>query len=449
MADNLKPAQLQPFTLAGSGTVIGATTIVLKSFKSIPDVNGTPTSLLIGDFGTQGFGTLEPGSLSQEEQFVFTGVTQNGDGTATLTGVKPVLFLSPYTQGGAGLTKSHAGGVIMVITNSSGYYDTFANKNNDETINNRWVFPGIEATRPNLAVDVDAIANTALITHGELARATFAGTVDASTVQKGIVELSTIDEQDDGTATGGTGAFLVPQNSNITEARVNIVRYIAGENIDASVTPQAVYLKASDGKVYKSSAATAVENCFSFIGFAVFGQNITINNVIRVQVSGQVLSFTGLTAGSSYFLADAAGTISTTPGTIVYKIGVANSTGTKLLISLGQKVVSSETDFGSTTSTTITVGFRPSKVTVFASTNFAAACVSNGGWFQNGGNNCIEIIGTANLSGYVSGKAWSVIESGGNSHVGLVDTITSSGFNLNNTKTGAPGTARILWIAEG
>lgn len=448
MADNLKPAQLQSFTLAGSGTVIGATTITLKSFNTIQDVNGNYRKLTMPDFGTQGFFTLEPGSIPKEEQGVFTGITDNGDGSQTLTGVKTVDFLSPYTQT-AGLTKSHAGGVIMVITNSSGYYDAFANKNNDETINNRWVFPGIEATRPNLAVDVDAIANTALITHGELARATFAGTVDASTVQKGISELSTIDEQDDGTATGATGAFLVPQNSNITEARVNIVRYVAGENIDASVTPQAVYLKASDGKVYKSSAATAVENCFSFIGFAIFGQNILINNTIRVQVSGQVLSFVGLTAGSDYFLADAAGTISTTPGTIVYKIGVANSTGTKLLLSLGQKVVSSETDFSSTTSTTITVGFRPSKVTVFASTNFAAACVSNGGWFQNGGNNCIEIIGTSNLSGYVSGKAWSVIESGGNSHVGVVDTITSSGFNLNNTKTGAPGTARILWIAEG
>lgn len=116
----LLPAQLQTFTLAGSGAIIGEQTITLQSFNSI---DGIP--LAMADFGTIGFATIEPNSGTQEEQISFTGVTQNANGTATLTGVKSVLFLSPYTST-VGLTKTHSGGVKFVISNTSAFYAALA-----------------------------------------------------------------------------------------------------------------------------------------------------------------------------------------------------------------------------------------------------------------------------------------------------------------------------------
>ncbi len=136
MADNFKYAQVQPFTLAGAGAVLGATTITLSSFN---DIDGNP--LAMSNFGLIGFGTIQPGGSTFEEQIAFTGVVQNANGTATLTGIHTVTFLYPYTET-SGLAKSHAGGSVFVISNTSGFYDGFPAKANDETVTGDWTFTG-------------------------------------------------------------------------------------------------------------------------------------------------------------------------------------------------------------------------------------------------------------------------------------------------------------------
>jgi hypothetical protein len=134
MADQRKYLQTQVKNLAGAGVSLGATSMILVSFKQI---DGT-TNIVIGDFGTKGWGTLEPGT-PREEQISFTGVTQNADGSATITGIKSVAFNYPYTES-SGFAKSHAGGAKFVISNNPGLYDSFANKENDETISQKWTF---------------------------------------------------------------------------------------------------------------------------------------------------------------------------------------------------------------------------------------------------------------------------------------------------------------------
>lgn len=126
--------QAQNFSLAGGGAVLGATQIILQSFKTIDGDN-----IVMADFGSIGYGTLEPGSGILEEQVSFTGVTQNTNGTATLTGVKSVLFIYPYTET-SGLAKTHAGSTSFVISNTSGFYNHFPKKENDETITGQWTF---------------------------------------------------------------------------------------------------------------------------------------------------------------------------------------------------------------------------------------------------------------------------------------------------------------------
>lgn len=203
MADQFKFVQAQSFSLSGAGVVAGATTVILKSFTEIDG-----TLLTMSNFGAIGFGTLEPGNGTLEEQICFTGVTQNANGTATLTGVKNVLFVSPYTQT-SGVDQTHAGSTTFVISNTSGFYDSFTAKADDETITGLWEFPN-DANTPLLGSSyVAPTLNNQIASKGYADSLTFSGAPDATTTQKGIVELATQAEVDAKTATGGTGASLV------------------------------------------------------------------------------------------------------------------------------------------------------------------------------------------------------------------------------------------------
>lgn len=162
----LKYLQVQNLTLAGSGVTATATSVTVSSFKHLAAVGSS--NVVTADLGDVCYATFEPGT-AREELISFTGVTQNSDGTATLTGVTRNLKpYSPYDQYSAtGL--AHAGGSYLVVSD------------------NPQLFDGL----------VDYIDGVAV-----------AGAPNASTSAKGIVELGTSAEINAGTATGGTGAAL-------------------------------------------------------------------------------------------------------------------------------------------------------------------------------------------------------------------------------------------------
>jgi len=136
MPDLSKYVQAQDFKLAGSGVSLTATSITLSSFAQIDG-----TLLTMTDFGDLGYGTIEPGT-SKEEQITFSGVTQNGDGSATLTGVtRGVRMVAPYDQDLA-IRQQHAGGTIFRISNTAAFYSQFPALDNDETVTGKWTFPG-------------------------------------------------------------------------------------------------------------------------------------------------------------------------------------------------------------------------------------------------------------------------------------------------------------------
>lgn len=136
MADQQLFVQNQATTLAGAGVSQGDTSIVLSSLTQIDG-----TLLTMSDFGSKGYATIEPGNGTQEEAITFTGITQNINGTATLTGVKNQSTVSPYTET-SGLSMTHAGGTTLIITNTAGFYDGLSGKSNDETVTGKWTFPG-------------------------------------------------------------------------------------------------------------------------------------------------------------------------------------------------------------------------------------------------------------------------------------------------------------------
>lgn len=217
MATNFKPLQAQTFSLAGGGAIAGATTVILKSFQTIDGVN-----IAMSNLGLIAFMTLEPGMGINEEQISFTGVNQNANGTATLTGVKTVLFEYPYTQT-SGLAKTHAGSTTAVLSNTSGFYNQFVAKDDDGTISETIIFttpnyPRMTAATP-LPTDQEQLATKAYVDS-----VVVAGAPDATTIVKGIVQLPTQAQVDAKTALGSTGAALVVTPA--TQRSTNLSDYV-------------------------------------------------------------------------------------------------------------------------------------------------------------------------------------------------------------------------------
>lgn len=208
--------QAKPSTLSGSGVSATDTTVTLNEF--VFRNSGDPVTT--ADIGTTAYGTLEPGNNDREEIISFTGVTQIGDGTATLTGVTRGLDpASPYTAVTA-LRKSHAGGTTFVMSNNPQVYNDLTSFNEDETITGTWTF-----TTPNFPRMNDNTAPTddeQLATKKYVDDTALAGAPDATETVKGVVEIATDAELAAGAApgSGNTTADLVAhaQSFNVTAA---------------------------------------------------------------------------------------------------------------------------------------------------------------------------------------------------------------------------------------
>jgi hypothetical protein len=219
-ADLLKFTQALPAQLSGAGATIGDTSITLVSFT---DPSGNV--LAMTDFGTKGYGTIEPNNGSQQESFTFTGLTVNGNGTTTLSGVYSVLFKVPYTQS-SGLTLSHPGGVNVIISNTPAFYDDLTGKNNDETVTGKWTFPGDNINRPTASVDTNSATATDFVTFGQLSRTALASAVPMTPSLTGYALLST-------TALVATQPVVLGTNEvSATSGANKVVRAGSGGKID-------------------------------------------------------------------------------------------------------------------------------------------------------------------------------------------------------------------------
>jgi hypothetical protein len=124
------PIQGKTYYLAGAGITNTQNTIQLTSF-TLPDPNNTPITNSMFS-GTQ-YGVLEA-QTSKIENISYTGVTENANGSATLTGVQRGLsFYTPYAASTT-LALSHAGGASFILSNPAAFYgNNFAFLSNDQT----------------------------------------------------------------------------------------------------------------------------------------------------------------------------------------------------------------------------------------------------------------------------------------------------------------------------
>ena len=139
-------------------------------------------------------------------------------------------------------------------------------------------------------------------------------------------------------------------NNNFAQT-LQTQNYTAGENISAG---EAVYLKASDGYVWKADA-DAAESLDNFIGIAI--ETKTTGQTIAIQTEGLVTGLSGLTAGTYYYVSGTTGGLSATISPV--KIGIAITTTSLLLIKqtnavkapiVRNYVISSTTAHGGSTS---------------------------------------------------------------------------------------------------
>ena len=207
------PVQAQAFLLYGSGVIVGNTTMVLSSFT---DINGV--ALTMASFGTTGTGTVEPSSGASEEQILFTGVTQNADGTATLTGISSVGFKTPYTQT-SGFLKNHAGYTTFVLSDTAYLYSQYASLSNTQTLT------GLNTFTQLPTIPLTPLATTDAASKGYVDSGILAGAAKATTTVYGISELSVapvtasvpiaVGDNDTRVPTQGENDALVGDNTSI------------------------------------------------------------------------------------------------------------------------------------------------------------------------------------------------------------------------------------------
>lgn len=274
--DNFKLVQAPEFYLAGNGISVSETSIIIKNF-SLDDVE-----LAMTDFGSIAYGTLEP-NTEREEIISWTGITQNGNDTATLTGVtRGLKKKAPYDQD-LTLRKQHGGNTPLVISNNPQVYDKFTSKLNDESIEGVYTFSQL----PRKSGSTTATLGNELVTLDQL---------NATSL---------------GTATVG----------------FQKISGISGESLTAG---NIVYFKTSDQKWYKADADITATHTDVKLG--VVQSTVAIDIAITVLIYGRDTNQTGMTPGATYYLSNTAGGISTTPGTNNVSIGVALSATDLLFI---------------------------------------------------------------------------------------------------------------------
>ena len=183
------------------GASIGSTdtTILLSSF--LEPVSGTPLTMTYLNTSIA-FGTIAP-TTSSAELISFTGITQNANGTATLTGVIRGLQKSyPYTTS-ATFQLPHAGQSIFILSDAPQVFDKYAGKDNNEEITGLWTFD-----QTPIGLNPGAVQ-------------------DASTTVKGITKLSVA-------PVSSTNPIAVGQNDPILPTQ-NQTNALVGNNTDIAV----------------------------------------------------------------------------------------------------------------------------------------------------------------------------------------------------------------------
>lgn len=173
-----KPFGGATYTL-GSSISSTQNTILLSSF--LEPVSNIPYTMAL--LGTDiAYGTIAP-KTSQVEFISFTGITQNDNGSALLTGVTRGLNKKQPYEENTTFKLPHSGQSIFIISDAPQVFVEYAAKENDEIITGKWSVPD-----PTQSMQ---IANKEYVDAGD-SNARTVNVVDTTSDSSGNVQVSTI-----------------------------------------------------------------------------------------------------------------------------------------------------------------------------------------------------------------------------------------------------------------
>lgn len=171
------------------------TVINLSSFKE--PVSNIPYTMSYLNSSIE-CGTLDPQN-SNSEFISFTGITQNSNGSAQLTGVSRGLGRSyPYTASTT-LASAHAGASIFILSDAPCLFQQYAAISNPETITGNWDVPF--PADSNSVVPRSYVDGTA-----------FSGIGGASESATGTVQIATGAQAAASTKNGTLGRLVLPSS---------------------------------------------------------------------------------------------------------------------------------------------------------------------------------------------------------------------------------------------
>lgn len=188
------------------------TTIKLSSFTE--PTSNVPYTMAYLNSSIE-YATIAP-QTSQSEFISFTGITQNSDGSATLTGVVRGLARSyPYTAS-ATFALPHAGQSRFILSDAPQVFNSYASLSNAQTFTAVNTFGS--TTPPQYDADpVWANFSTQIFADVSYVNSVVAaGAANASETVKGIIQLATGAQAALGTSLGSTGARLALGNNLAT-----------------------------------------------------------------------------------------------------------------------------------------------------------------------------------------------------------------------------------------
>lgn len=278
------------FSPTGGGTYrlgqsIGTsdTSFKLSSFKE-PVSNIPYTMAYLGS--DIGYGTISPQSTISE--FVsFTGITQNSDGSALLTGVSRGLSRTPGSGGCAAsttLAQSHAGQSIFILSNQPCFYvNEYVPLRTVATSSAVLVFG--TTTMPRLDVEPTATqwnnaTGTVFVTLNKLNGTAIAGASNATQAVNGISQLATGAQAGSSTLTGSTGGNLALSTLVSTSSPYTTGNFVPITMLNGKLK-QAFYDLTELFAFTKATFTTATSTSFAVSGGALHlnGNNYRITSV--------------------------------------------------------------------------------------------------------------------------------------------------------------------------
>ncbi len=226
-----------------AGESAAATTMRVTPYPK--DLDGT--KLTIADLGTLPTVTVDPKITGIEEIEGFTAIVDNGDNTATLTGLtRDLTSKYPYTTAGTG--RAHGAGATVVFGNNPQIYGRLWAPENQATSTAILYFTS--TLMPRFDVDPGAAAytlapNTVFVNMAQLTRTSIAGATNATRSAQGLVQVANRGDASISTALGSTGAFMC------------LTTDIATSSPSISMATSSVVMTGSDGRISPTFMSTS------------------------------------------------------------------------------------------------------------------------------------------------------------------------------------------------